>query len=464
MVKKIATKVRDTIQLNGKHYDALTGSYIGTAPAGGGTAPTGKHQPSRTVRVSASSHGPRHATSMSGMITEVVHQPLAIQKPHMNTSSGAASGRAGHHAPAHKAAHKPQHAQTLMRRAVKAPQTVRMTAIRPQAPLVNNSKMAATTVVQPKPTVVSINPHRSQRSQDINRSPLVNKFGKHDKHFQTSEFLPVKTAAVALPHTSAQPIRTTPTAQAVQVKMQSQLHSPAKKSTMRTLHEMRRPPALPRQAFASASSPKTTTVHNVGRKVEDRQDNDIFEKALAMATSHEQSPPKRSMIQAGLASRRKRRVRRALSIATSAIVFVGLCGFIAYQNKANIQLQLASAKAGFTVSDPAYKPEGYAMDRITYAPGTAASWYSNSSSAGGTADKDKTFNVIQKKSNWDSQTLLENFVAISNESYQGYQANGRTVYVYGVGRATWVNGGIWYQIQAGNILSSEQLVKVAASM
>ncbi len=76
----------------------------------------------------------------------------------------------------------------------------------------------------------------------------------------------------------------------------------------------------------------------------------------------------------------------------------------------------------------------------------------------------QSFTVLQKKSNWDSQTLLENFVATSNEDYQGYQSNGRTVYVYGKGNATWVNGGIWYQIKATGDLANEQLVKIAASM
>ena len=185
---------------------------------------------------------------------------------------------------------------------------------------------------------------------------------------------------------------------------------------------------------------------------EDRHEQDIFEQALALATSHEQKPPKQSLLRA---ARRRKTMRRVFSIAASAAVFVSLAGFIAYQNKANIELQMASAKAGFPASAAGYTPAGYDMERVAYEAGTVATWYKSN---------DRTFSVIQKKSKWDSQTLLENHVATTSADYQGYAANGRTVYVYGKGRATWVNGGVWYQINAGDALSNEQLVKVAANM
>lgn len=185
---------------------------------------------------------------------------------------------------------------------------------------------------------------------------------------------------------------------------------------------------------------------------EDPDEQDIFERALAMATSHEQQPPKQSMLKS---AKRRKRARRLVSLAAGMAVFVLLAGFIAYQNKASLQMQMASAKAGFAASDPVYKPEGFAMGKVAYEPGTVTTMYNKS---------DKSFSIVQKQSNWDSQTLLENFVATSNEDYQGYESNGRTIYLFGNGKATWVDGGVWYQINAGNVLPSDQLVKVAASM
>ena len=179
----------------------------------------------------------------------------------------------------------------------------------------------------------------------------------------------------------------------------------------------------------------------------------MFEQALASASSHEQPAPKERASAKVRRGARKR--RKALSIAAAIAVFVLLAGFVAYQSRASIQLQLASAKAGFSIATPQYKPSGFALGKVSYSPGTASLAYSNGT---------KQFDVTQKQSNWDSQTLLDNYVATAGKSYQGFQANGRTVYIYGDGNATWVNGGIWYQIHADSSLSSDQLVKIAASM
>jgi hypothetical protein len=184
-------------------------------------------------------------------------------------------------------------------------------------------------------------------------------------------------------------------------------------------------------------------------------DHDIFAQALAHATSHQERSPKESKM--NTAKRSGKRHRKVLGFAAGAAAFVLMCGFVAYQNKANIQLQLASAKAGFSASVPLYKPAGYTMNKLNYSTGAVAMAFQDNST-------NSAFNVTQKKSNWDSQTLLENFVATSNQPYQGYESAGRTIYVYGQGKATWVNGGIWYQIDGANNLSNEQIVKVAASM
>lgn len=178
---------------------------------------------------------------------------------------------------------------------------------------------------------------------------------------------------------------------------------------------------------------------------------DIFERALAVASKQQQQDP----TQIKQASKRVKKPKRVMRWAASAAVLLAIIGVVALQNRTTIQLQLASSKAGFSASAPGYKPSGFAMAKISYSPGTVSTNYEHN---------DKSFTVIQKKTAWDSQALLENFVATSNEPYQGYDSKGRTIYVYGQGRATWVNNNVWYQVHADNVLSNEQLVKIASSM
>lgn len=254
----------------------------------------------------------------------------------------------------------------------------------------------------------------------------------------------------------AQGTQPTHTRQAVSLQGRQQVNSPrtASLSPVRSRHN----------AVSSHRSPLSHTVrHGAGSRVgagngmnniSGISEQDLFSQALARATSHEQPAPRESAAKA--IKRKSKKHRQALGIVASLSVFLMLFGFIAYQNRDNIQLQIASARAGFSASTPLYKPDGYVLGKTTYGPGAVAVQYQH--------PNNQSFTLSQKKSNWDSQTLLENFVATSDEPYQGYQSNGRTVYVYGEGKATWVNGGIWYQIQGANELSDEQLVKIAASM
>lgn len=432
----------DVIELNGKHYDALTGAYMG---GGRAVSPAAQHrsQPSAT-------------TQQPLRPTPVPHLPVTT--PSVVAAPAPAPRR---QAPQHLPAHRPQQARTLMRHAVRAPHATPKPAIKPVVPLApatQSTTLATGTqpAIQPKQTATAVNPQRSQRATGASRSQQV-------RHFGTGEF--VSTAKPVTDLTAANPLTMSirPSAAIIsKAQPQTAVTTLTAKPAMATTAapaQPRRQSLRPQQAFRgtaqehrrAAARHQAAAAARQSAPADDTEQN-IFEQALALATSHEQKPPKQSVLRA---ARRRKRLRRVLSIAASAAVFLALSGFIAYQNKANIQLQFASAKAGFPASTPGFKPEGFAMNKITYSPGVVATWYGN---------QDKTFSLIQKKSNWDSQTLLENFVSTTNEDYQGYQANGRTVYVYGKGRATWVNGGIWYQIDAGDVLSDEHLVKVAASI
>lgn len=192
-----------------------------------------------------------------------------------------------------------------------------------------------------------------------------------------------------------------------------------------------------------------TAAHQANRAP---KEDDIFEQAIAYARSHEQPSPNPLNQKA---KRANRRAKRVVGVFASVLMVAFLGGFIFWQNRADIELQLASARSGVPASMPAYKPAGYAVKGLTYSPGTVTIGFQGGSG---------NFNVTQKSSNWDSETLLQNYVATSGQAYNAYQAAGRTVYVYGNGNATWVNGGIWYQINDNGLLSKDQLINLATSM
>ncbi len=414
------------IELNGRSYDALTGAMLGKA-----------ERPEHRVRVAAmpTKQPPRSAQSdMDGFVRHSRH--TTAKQP----------------GSAHIAAHQPQPTRTLMRRAVKSPQlnpassmhvkqgirTVQ-TSLKPHMPAKMN--------INPKLSSDVIDPLRSKRAAVANRSGLVKHFTTHKPN--VNHLAPtVATIESRSAHRLAQTTQLLPEHPKRPTYNSNPALASAMSNTSRVAQSMQTKSAVQpsRQSRPSQSGPTTGSQDD---------DHDIFAQALAHATSHQELSPKESKMSS--AKRSSKRHRNVLGFAAGAAAFVLMCGFVAYQNKANIQLQMASAKAGFSASVPLYKPAGYSMDKLNYSTGAVAMAFQNDSTKTG-------FNLTQKKSNWNSQTLLENFVATSNQPYQGYESAGRTIYVYGQGKATWVNGGIWYQIDGASNLSNDQIVKVAASM
>ena len=180
---------------------------------------------------------------------------------------------------------------------------------------------------------------------------------------------------------------------------------------------------------------------------------DMFEKALALAHGHEEKTPahvKRSLKQA-------RRGQRALNAGAGALAIVLLAGFIGYQQLPNLKFQYASNQAGFHAGLPRYHPAGFSLGKLSYQAGAInVNFQSNSD--------DRAYAINQKASGWDSQALRDNFVATSGQPYHTATAAGRTIYLYGNNNATWVNGGVWYTVQAGSSLTERQVTSLAASM
>ena len=171
---------------------------------------------------------------------------------------------------------------------------------------------------------------------------------------------------------------------------------------------------------------------------------DIFERALAHAKSHEQKSPTKTK-------------QRKLNVLASSLAVLVLAGFVGFQNLPTMKLQYASSRAGFKAEMPGYRPAGFSVGKLSYQAGAVnLNFHSNSDS--------RAFAISQKLSAWDSQALRDNYVTSSGQKYRTVDAAGRTIYLYGNNNATWVNGGVWYQVQSAGSLSERQLTDIASSM
>lgn len=303
--------------------------------------------------------------------------------------------------PPAKVHQQPQKSKTLMRTAVK----------KPVAPAKIHAKAPATTVsgkqaVDHKAFMAPAKPGRVIRATNTPKSTLISKFGAAAASIKT-EVLPVKPM-------------------------------PARQDTHVTHQAAPTPPVI--------NHPKQTVAQV-----------DPFQSALEQALSHEQPKAKKAKLHHRVA--RKLHVSpKIVSLASFTLVALAISGLMAYQNLPELAMRVAATRAGLSASLPSYQPSGYSLaGPIQYQPGQVTINYKS-------ASDDRSFNVVQKNSSWNSETLLENFVTTTNTPYQTFQSNGRTIYIYGGNKATWVDGGIWYSIDGQSNLNSDQLLRIAESL
>lgn len=152
-------------------------------------------------------------------------------------------------------------------------------------------------------------------------------------------------------------------------------------------------------------------------------------------------------------------VKKHLIPAVSAFTGLALLsGFLVYNSLPNLTMRVAASRAGFNASVPSYQPSGYSFDGPTsYGPGRVVITFKSKTD-------DREYSITQRQSAWDSQSLLENFVSDSSESHVVFEEHGLTIYLYEKDKATWVDDGVWYQVEGTANLSSEQILKIAASL
>lgn len=408
------------IEINGKRYDARSGALLGE---GVKSAIQHQHVSHRGRVIDGFVKKPQATNkSINTASTSTAFSPqvapahkTAVHKPKMQVKASGMSMEIVarrpdvKRAPAKVApAHKPEKAKTLMRHVVKKPEFEMKKAIKTQAP----SEIAAAPLKDLAPShkvaAHAVNPRRKARALQAPQSRRIQRFTPVQQNY------PVARAQAAA--TANRKPSTTPTQHAAPGK-------PATSPAHNTAH--------------TGTSQHST--HHTPRHA------DIFEAAIANAKSHEQPAHK---------PRRKGHQRLA-SVMAGVGAFIILGGFIGYMNMPNIEMRVASVRAGFSAQLPGYAPTGYALDGgIQAQRGVVAATYRSGSSA---------YTVQQQSSDWDSQTLYDNVVAMSSEKQETLSGQGRTVYIYG-DSAAWVNGGVLYSVKTDGNLSNQEILSIATSM
>jgi hypothetical protein len=184
----------------------------------------------------------------------------------------------------------------------------------------------------------------------------------------------------------------------------------------------------------------------------------VFEDSIKNANSHLLKPVKKE--------KRSRKFLKSLkvspkvlSISAAVFAFIALGGFFAYQNVPQISMRVAANQAGFMGKMPKSLPSGYSFaGPVAATEGSLALTYQSNSD-------DRRFVMVQRPSNWSSESLLTNYLLDSKFRYQAYKDRGLTVYIYNGTNATWVDKGIWYNVNSDDdSLSASQLLEIAASI
>lgn len=404
-------KNNNVIELNGKRYDAVTGQMLGHSHVSSALAPTRKKH-SAGVIDGVLHHKPTASAAAKQKVA------TSAQKPSNAASSLSISGSKAHSIsditttkPALKRAkarsitpRQPSHAKTLMRHAVKKPAHSFKRSLKVQTRTDILAKIPALEVA-PKLSFSSVDSARLARAKRIAKNRLISRFGTMETTF-FSKPAPSHSSLPTPTHSSYH------TAQPITAKKPTPPHHQTTKRTY-----------------------------------------DIFEKAIEHATSHEQTykHTKKHNLKKG------RIAKRIMKVTTATMAVVLLGGFIAYQNKTNIALHVASSRAGFQASLPGWKPSGFAMGNLNYSPGIVAVNFKSQNDS-------RQFNLTERTSKWDSATLLNELLAANVQSYQTVKAAGRTIYVYDKNNASWVDNGVQYVIKSNDSLSTDQVIHIASSI
>lgn len=339
--------------LNGKHYDALTGSII-------------KESSTPKAPTQAITHG--KTGSVDGVVTSTKQRQHAAQQ----------------------SKRKIEHSKTLMRSSVKKPTP------KPTSSADNNKKLT-------KPSAAP-DIQRERRAKQVQQSSRISKFG---------------------------------------------IGAITKKPTLSPLPVVKAPDIAPTTPIAKNPLHTAKSVQLTHKTA--------LQSAVDASNSHAQPKLKRTNRRAKVAHR-LRVSPRLLNAGLVMLAVLMLGGYFAYNNTPNLSMRIASTRSGLNGALPGYQPAGFAMKGpIQYQPGQITVAFRSNSD-------DRNYTLNERTSNWDSEALLENHVAVNKRSYQTFQDKGKTIYIYDGDSASWMDNGVWYEIKGNASLDTDQMLRIANSL
>lgn len=143
-----------------------------------------------------------------------------------------------------------------------------------------------------------------------------------------------------------------------------------------------------------------------------------------------------------------------MKVGAAVIAIAIMGGLVWVQNSPKLAFRSAANQAGIQASLPTYVPSSYRQaGPAQVAPGQLTLSFQSTNG-------DDSMKITQRRTNWDSNSLRENYVSRQSDEFVAVQGQGLTIYLY-QDRASWVNHGVWYTVSGTSQLSREQVLKVA---
>lgn len=207
-----------------------------------------------------------------------------------------------------------------------------------------------------------------------------------------------------------------------------------------------RPQIVPIQVVQAPVQNHATSDHRKNTHKPQKEIN-IFKQALASAKSHENT------YRPYVAKKSSKKYLMAFGI----VALIACTTLLGLSYRHNIEAQVASIRAGFSVSSPSFVPSGFKQQT------TAVEGKSVSINYVSPQDQTK-YSLTQESSDWNSSSLLASVAAKSGNSYRVIINAGRTIFIYDQNKATWVDDGILYSISGNAPLTTDQITSIASSL
>ena len=214
----------------------------------------------------------------------------------------------------------------------------------------------------------------------------------------------------------------------------------------------------PIQSTANARMRQRTTTVAPAKPTAQQLKDQAIKKALASASTMSTSGEQAIENDKKLNSKHHFGVGRVVLALTCAAAAVFAIVYFVNLNMPDISLKVAAMQTGIEATYPSYVPRDFGLSGIVSESGKITLNFANHASG-------DEFSLVEEKSSWDSNALLNNFVKDEyGDNYSTIREQGLTIYVSD-SNAAWVNGGIVYKLNTTTgTLTKKQISSIAASL